>query len=310
MHASSALLCPVLRVSCTPGAGSSSIIPTFTLSFRAVDSQRTATPGSPHEPTSPCPSKPCRPCTAPSSQKKCAPSRLLEQSDPQVWQMPWNVHSQANPQGATALKYLAPYVFKVAISNRRIVSLKDRTVTFTYRKPGSVRPRTAQLDVLEFMRRFLQHVLPSGFMKVRHFGFLSTSCAITPADIRRMMPEQNGSASAVAASQQPSCCGVVLPPLWWGVACRLSGVAFAGGVARYRVSSALRHMTPLYHSALARERDPCVRGAASGVSGWGRAGTSRMHMASKTWRDAPQAPTMTPPNANHHGSDLTRHALL
>jgi Putative transposase/Transposase zinc-binding domain len=132
-------------------------------------------------------------------------SRLLEQIDPQVWQMPWNVHSQATPQGATALKYLAPYVFKVAISNRRIVSLKDRTVTFTYRKPGSVRPRTAQLDVLEFMRRFLQHVLPSGFMKVRHFGFLSTSCAITPADIRRMMPEQNGSASELPpASNHPA----------------------------------------------------------------------------------------------------------
>jgi hypothetical protein len=132
-------------------------------------------------------------------------SRLLEQIDPQVWQMPWNVHSQATPQGATALKYLAPYVFKVAISNRRIVALKDRTVTFTYRKPGSVRPRTAQLDVLEFMRRFLQHVLPSGFMKVRHFGFLSTSCAITPADIRRMMPEQNGSASELPpASNHPA----------------------------------------------------------------------------------------------------------
>ena len=120
---------------------------------------------------------------------------LLEQIDPQVWQMPWNVHSQAQPQGATALQSLAPSVFQVALSNRRLVSLKDRTVTFTSRKPGSARPRTAQLDVLEFMRRFLQHVLPSGFMKVRHFGFMSASCAITTADIRRMMPAQNATAS-------------------------------------------------------------------------------------------------------------------
>ncbi len=121
---------------------------------------------------------------------------LLEQIDPQVWQMPWNVHSQAQPQSATALQYLAPYVFQVAISNRRIVSLKERTVTFTYRKPGSARPRTTQLDVLEFIRRFLQHVLPSGFMKGRHFGFMSASCAITTADIRCMMPTQNATASA------------------------------------------------------------------------------------------------------------------
>lgn len=115
----------------------------------------------------------------------------VEQIAPQVWHTPWNVHSQVNPHGATSLQYLAPYVFKVAISNRRIVSLQDHIVTFTYRKPGRARPRTTQLDVLEFMRRFLQHVLPSGFMKVRHFGFMSASCVINTPDIRRMMAETN-----------------------------------------------------------------------------------------------------------------------
>jgi Putative transposase/Transposase zinc-binding domain len=114
---------------------------------------------------------------------------LVDQIAPQVWHTPWNVHSQANPHGATSLQSLAPYVFKVAISHRRMVSLQDRIVTFTYRTPGSARPRTTQLDVLECMRRFLQHVLPSGVMKVRHFGFLSASCAIHTPDIRRMMAE-------------------------------------------------------------------------------------------------------------------------
>ena len=68
---------------------------------------------------------------------------LLEHIDPQVWTIPWNVHSHATPHGHSAFTYLAPYVFKVAISNRRIVSLTDRTVTFTYRKVGSARLRTA-----------------------------------------------------------------------------------------------------------------------------------------------------------------------
>src|SRR5439155_16519264 len=95
---------------------------------------------------------------------------LLGQIDPQVWTLAWNVHSQAMPHAHSALHYLAPYVFKVAISNSRIVSLTDRTVTFTYRKPGSARPRTTSLDAIEFIRRFLQHVLPDGFSKVRHFG--------------------------------------------------------------------------------------------------------------------------------------------
>jgi hypothetical protein len=110
----------------------------------------------------------------------------LKYLDPQVWAIPWNVHSQANPNGQTSFKYLAPYVFKVAISNSRIVSLTGRTVTFTYRKPGSARPRTTNLDAIEFIRRFLQHVLPEGFMKVRHFGFMNASCAI-PTDAMRLM---------------------------------------------------------------------------------------------------------------------------
>src|SRR5713101_5019018 len=55
---------------------------------------------------------------------------LLEHIDPQVWTIPWNVHSQANHHGHSAFTSLAPYVVKVAISNSRIVSLKDRTVTF------------------------------------------------------------------------------------------------------------------------------------------------------------------------------------
>jgi len=122
---------------------------------------------------------------------------LLGQIDPRVWTIPWNVHSQADHHGHSAFTYLAPYVFKVAISNHRLVSLTDRTVTFTYRKVGSTRLRTAQLDGLEFLRRFLQHVLPEGFMKVRHFGFLHASCAVPLATIRLLIvpgtPSESGS---------------------------------------------------------------------------------------------------------------------
>jgi hypothetical protein len=80
---------------------------------------------------------------------------LLEHIDPQVWTIPWNVHRQANHHGSSAFTSRAPYVFKVALSNRRMVSLTDRTVTFTYRKVGSTRPRMTHLDASEFLRRFL-----------------------------------------------------------------------------------------------------------------------------------------------------------
>lgn len=128
---------------------------------------------------------------------------LLAHLAPQIWTIPWNVHSQANHHGSSAFTYLAPYVFKVAISNHRLVSLKDRTVTFTYRKVGSARLRTAQLDVMEFLRRFLQHVLPDGFVKVRHFGCLHASCAVPLAAIRLMM-EQGHPSNDQRATRTPS----------------------------------------------------------------------------------------------------------
>jgi len=136
---------------------------------------------------------------------------LLEHIDPQVWSIPWNVHSQVNHHGHSAFTYLAPYVFKVAISNHRLVSLTDRTVTFTYRKVGSARLRTAQLDVIEFIRRFLQHVLPHGFMKVRHFGFLHASCALPLATIRLMIGQVHPSEGQPPPRPPPSPLGARCP---------------------------------------------------------------------------------------------------
>jgi hypothetical protein len=112
---------------------------------------------------------------------------LREHIDPQGWSLPWNVHSQANHHGPSVFTSLAPYGFKVAISNHRLVSLTDHLVTFTYRKVGSARLRTTHLAAIEFLRRFLQHVLPHGFMKVRHFGCLHASCAVPLTTIRRMI---------------------------------------------------------------------------------------------------------------------------
>jgi hypothetical protein len=116
---------------------------------------------------------------------------LLEGLAPHVWDIPWNVHSQATPNGHTSFKYLAPYVFKVAISHSRIVSLKHRTVTFTSRKPGSARKRPTNLDAIAFIRRFLPHVLPDGFMKARHFGFMNASCAISTDTMRLMILQRH-----------------------------------------------------------------------------------------------------------------------
>jgi Putative transposase/Transposase zinc-binding domain len=129
----------------------------------------------------------------------------FEHIAPEVWTIPWNVPSQAQPHGHSAFTYLAPYVFRVAISHQRLVSLKDRTVTCTSRKVGSARPRTMHLDVMEVLRRFLQHVLPNGLRKVRHVGLLHPSCAIPLHTLRLMIVQAHPRAGTPTqrASPQP-----------------------------------------------------------------------------------------------------------
>ncbi len=112
---------------------------------------------------------------------------LMDKIDPSVWTVDWIVNYQAVGSSEASLKYLAPYVFRVAISDNRILAVNGRTVTFCYRKTGSRRIRKISLDVLVFISRFLQHVLPAGFMKVRHYGFMNANCAITIEKIRRMI---------------------------------------------------------------------------------------------------------------------------
>ena len=93
-----------------------------------------------------------------------------------VWEKEWVVHCQPVGTGVTALRYLAPYIFRVAIGNSRILKLADGKVTFRYRKTDTGTLRTCTLPVEEFIRRFLQHVLPKGFVKVRYYGFLASGC--------------------------------------------------------------------------------------------------------------------------------------
>ena len=96
----------------------------------------------------------------------------------EIWEQEWIVNSQAVGASAHSLRYLAPYVFKVAISNSRIIKVEDHKVFFKYKNPQTNRWRTMTLDVMEFMRRFLQHVLPTGFMKIRYYGFLSPGSSV------------------------------------------------------------------------------------------------------------------------------------
>ena len=100
---------------------------------------------------------------------------LLDAVDTRVWHKDWVVHSKSVGKGEGALKYLAPYIFRVAISNKRILKVADGQVTFAYRQSDTGKWRRMTLSVDHFLQRFLQHVLPKGFVKVRYYGLFSPS---------------------------------------------------------------------------------------------------------------------------------------
>jgi hypothetical protein len=92
-----------------------------------------------------------------------------------LYQKEWVVYAKPPFGGAEqALKYLARYTYRVAISNDRIESLADGQVTFRYKAYAhGHRWRRMTLAAHEFLRRFMQHVLPRGFVRIRSFGFLA-----------------------------------------------------------------------------------------------------------------------------------------
>jgi len=89
----------------------------------------------------------------------------------------WVVYAKRPFAGPEAvLAYLSRYTHRVAISTRRLVAMNDSTVTFRwkdYRAKGRTRHKTMTLATDEFMRRFLLHVLPGGFHRIRHYGLLA-----------------------------------------------------------------------------------------------------------------------------------------
>ncbi len=100
---------------------------------------------------------------------------LFEQVPAKVWKQKWVVHIKAVGNGETALKYLTPYVFRVAISNQRIVKLEEGQVTYRYTASDSGQTKYVTVPAEKFIQSFLQHVLPKGFVKVRYYGLFSPS---------------------------------------------------------------------------------------------------------------------------------------
>ncbi|MBV8398373.1 MAG: transposase [Acetobacteraceae bacterium] len=127
-----------------------------------------------------------------------------------VWHTPWILHVSARGNGEQAvLDYLARYVFRVALTNARIVGLDDNGVSIQYKDRKTSQRRTCRLSGDEFMRRFLQHVLPRGFHKVRYCGLWHPAQRHNAARVRQMLQLQAPPAIEV---KPPSAISPVVPP--------------------------------------------------------------------------------------------------
>jgi predicted RNA-binding Zn-ribbon protein involved in translation (DUF1610 family) len=127
-----------------------------------------------------------------------------------VWEQDWVVHCKPVGDGRTALKYLAPYIFRVALSNRRIVKVENDHVTFRY-KTHAGQTKVCTLTAEKFIQRFLQHVLPKSFVKVRYYGFFSPAHRQQLTALRAQLATQPAAPPALTTNTDSSSSDTSLP---------------------------------------------------------------------------------------------------
>ena len=116
----------------------------------------------------------------------------------------WVVHAKPPFGGPEqVLKYLARYTHRVAISNSRILSIECGKVTFLWKDyADGDKTKTMTLDAVEFIRRFLLHVLPGGFVRIRQFGFLANRARRTKLVLCRVLLGISAAPAKAAATDQ------------------------------------------------------------------------------------------------------------
>ena len=151
---------------------------------------------------------------------------------------------------AQVLEYLSRYTHRTAISNERIRWMSESQVAFAVRADDKGGKRVQKLDGQEFVRRFLQHVLPSGVKRIRHYGVLASGCKavkLTAARLALQVPALNPQAveSAQAFMARVAKVDATLCPC-----CKLG---------RLHVGATLqgqRHLPAPISTATAHNRDP------------------------------------------------------
>lgn len=121
-------------------------------------------------------------------------------------QIEWDVHVQPPFAGAeTVLGYLARYTHRIAISNHRLISMDNGKVVFAYKDYKTSANKTMTLDACEFIRRFLSHVLPCGFQRIRYYGFLANTHRAQKLDLCRRLLQVPGPSQSISHRDLDRC---------------------------------------------------------------------------------------------------------
>lgn len=120
-----------------------------------------------------------------------------------AWNRKFVVDLKPVGDGQAVLKYLAPYVHRVAISDSRIVACDETSVTFRYKPSKSKTSKTRTVPGTEFVRGFVQHTLPSGFQKIRHYGWMSSNSKVSLDEVQWLVWLYLGWTYWLASSRVP-----------------------------------------------------------------------------------------------------------
>jgi len=115
--------------------------------------------------------------------------QFLKTLPARVWKQRWVVHCPPAGSGQAALRYLSRYVFKTATGDRDLPLLPEGRVRWRYRHSTTGREQHLDLEPFELIRRFLQHVLPSGFHRVRRFGWLHPAARLKLNQVRALLDQ-------------------------------------------------------------------------------------------------------------------------
>ena len=122
----------------------------------------------------------------------------------EVWDKEWVVFCKPSfNRESKVLRYLGRYVHRIAITNNRILALNNGKVSFRYQHSDTKEWRIMVLPASEFLRRFLQHVLPQGFHKVRYYGLLSSRNRVTLKRLQLLLAERRQAKEAKSADTPP-----------------------------------------------------------------------------------------------------------